>query len=123
MANPTENNQCNTEIWRSEDNNIEIEETQKLFNKHRNKFLKKERRRIRRKIYVKETIRKYLKEFEEKGSLTRQEKKDKKHYTKILQRAEKYFKMLKEDLSKIKEQRHNISDTEYRGNRRNKIVI
>ena len=114
MANPTENNQCNTEIWRSEDNNIEIEEIQKLFNKHRNKFLKKERHRIRRKIYVKETIRKYLKEFEEKGSLTRQEKKDKKHYTKILQRAEKYFKMLKEDLSKIKEQQHNISDTEYR---------
>ena len=33
----------------------------------------------------------------------------------MLQRAEKYFKMLKEDLSKIKEQRHNISDTEYRG--------
>ena len=75
MANSTENNQCNTEIWRSKDNNLETEETKKLFNKHRNKFLKKERLRISWKIYVKETIPKYLKEFEEKGSLTRQEKK------------------------------------------------
>ena len=41
MANPTENNQSHTEIRRSKDNNIEIEETKKLFKNLRNNFLKK----------------------------------------------------------------------------------
>ena len=75
MVNPTENNQSHTEIWRSKDNNIEMEETKKLFNKLRNNFLKKERHNIRLKFYVNETIGKYLKALKEKSSLTKQEKK------------------------------------------------
>ena len=61
MVSPTKNNQSHRE-----DNN-NIEETQKLFNALGSNFLKKERQNIRQKLYVKETIDKYLKELEEKG--------------------------------------------------------
>ena len=61
MVSPTKNNQSHRE-----DNN-NIEETQKLFNALGSYFLKKERQNIRQKLYVKETIDKYLKELEEKG--------------------------------------------------------
>ena len=61
MISPTKNNQSHRE-----DNN-NIEETQKLFNALGSNFLKKERQNIRQKLYVKETIDKYLKELEEKG--------------------------------------------------------
>ena len=116
MVNPTENNQSHTEIRESEDNNIEIEQTKKFKNKIRNNSFKKERHNIRLKFYVKETIGKYLKVLEEKGSLTKQEKKDKKCYTKILQKAEEYLKELKEDLNKLKRQRYNIiEDIGYKG--------
>ena len=116
MVNPTKNNQSHTEIRESKYNNIEIEQTKKVFNKLRNNFFKKERHNIRLKFYVKETIGKYLKALEEKGSLTKQEKKDKKRYTKILQKAEEYLKELKEDLNKLKRQRYNIiKDIDYKG--------
>ena len=68
-------NQSHTELQKSEDNNTEIGETKKIFNELRNNFLKEEIKRIRRKFYVKERIDKYLKELEEKDSLTKQEKK------------------------------------------------
>ena len=61
MVSPTKNNQSHRE-----DNN-NIEETQILFNALGSNFLKKERQNIRQKLYVKETIDKYLKELEEKG--------------------------------------------------------
>ena len=116
MVNPTENNQSHTEIRGSEDNNIQIEETKKLFNKLRNNFFKKERHNIRLKFYVNETIGKYLKALKEKSSLTKQEKKDKKRYTKIFQKAEEYLKELQEDLNKIKRHWYNtIDDIDYKG--------
>ena len=61
MVSPTKNNQSH----REDSNNIE--ETQKLFNALGSNFLKKGRQNIRQKLYVKETIDKYLKELEEKG--------------------------------------------------------
>ena len=94
MVNPTKNNQSHTEIRRSGNNNIEIEETKNFLITLEIIFLKK-KDSIRLKFYVKETADKYLKELEEKRSLTKQEKKDKKRYTKILQKAEEYFKKLK----------------------------
>ena len=76
-------NKSHTELCRrSEDNNIELEETKKLFNEHRNNFLKKERHNIRLKIFFKETIDKYLQALKENASLTEQEKRRKKRYTK-----------------------------------------
>ena len=46
-----------------------------LFNELINNFTKEEIKKIRRKFYVKEIINEYLKELEEKDSLTKQEKK------------------------------------------------
>ena len=55
----------------SKDNNTEIRETKKLFNKLRNNFLKEEIKKIRRKFYLKESIEEFLKELEKKDSLTK----------------------------------------------------
>ena len=100
--------------------NTEIEETIKLFNKLRNsfsqenlkklweKFHKKERdsltkkveiEKFRRKFYGKEKVYNILKE---KGNLTNKEEK-------IQRNIMKYFKDLKEELSKIKTYRYNTT--------------
>ena len=95
-------NKSHTELLKSEDNNEEIQETKKIFNELRNNFSKKEINRIRRKFYFRESIIEYLKELKQKGSLTKQEKQEKKHYTKKLQKAEEFLKKLKEeDLNKL----------------------
>ena len=67
---------------RSKDNNAEIQKTENFFNDLRNS--------------------KYLKELERKNNLTEQEKRDKKHYTVKLKKAEEVFKILKEDLNRLK---------------------
>ena len=95
-------NQSHAKLRKSKDNNTEIGETKKLFNKIRNSFSKEEIKKIRRKFYVKENIDEDLKQLEKKDSLTKEEKKDKKCYIKILQKAEELFKKLKEDLNKLK---------------------
>ena len=75
-------NQSREELRRSEDNNVEIGETQMLFNKLRNNFSKEEIKNIRKKIRFIEIIDEKLKELEQKDSLTKQEKQEKKRYTK-----------------------------------------
>ena len=55
-------NQSHTELQRSEDNNTEIGETKKNFNKVRNNFSKEEIKKTRRKFRYMEEIDKYLKE-------------------------------------------------------------
>ena len=81
-------NQSHAELCRSKDNNAEIKETKKNFNELRNNFSKEEIRKIRRKFRFRESIDEYLKELEQKDSLTDQEKREKKRYTKKLQKAE-----------------------------------
>ena len=76
------------ELRRSKDNNAEIEETKKIFNELKNNFSKEKIKKIRRKFCFREGIDKYLKELGKKKSLTEQEKRDKKRYTKKLQKAE-----------------------------------
>ena len=71
-------NQSHAELRRSEDNNAEIKETKKSFNELRNNFSKEEIKKIRRKFRFRESTDKYLKELEEKDSLTEQEKTRKK---------------------------------------------
>ena len=56
-------NQSHTELRKSEDNNTEIEETKKIFNKLKNNFSKEEIKKIRRKFYFRESIIEYLKEL------------------------------------------------------------
>ena len=60
-------NQSHTELQRSEDNNTEIGETKKNFNKVRNNFSKEEIKKTRRKFCYMEEIDKYLKEKKEKN--------------------------------------------------------
>ena len=48
----------------------EIKETKKIFNKLRN-FSREEIRNIREKFHKKESVNKYLKEIEQKNSLTK----------------------------------------------------
>ena len=95
-------NQSHTELRKSESNNTKIEETKKIFNELRNNFLKEEIKKIRRKFYFTEAINEYLKELEQKDSLTKQEKQEKRRYTKKLQKPEEYSKNLKENLNKLK---------------------
>ena len=73
-------NQGHAELRKSKENNAEIEETKKIFNKLRNNFSKEEIKKIRRKVRFRESINEYLKELEQKDSLTltKQEKKEKK---------------------------------------------
>ena len=87
----------------------EIKETKKILKELRNNFSREEIKNIREKFHKKESVYKYLKEIEQKNSLTKKEKK-------VLESIEEYFKKLKEDLSKLKRHWHNIIyDTEYKG--------
>ena len=96
--------------------NFDSKDIKKTFNKLRNNFSKEEIKKIRRKFYFTETVSEYLKELEEKDSLTMQEtKKIKKSYTKKLQKAEECLKILNKHLKKLKRHRYNIiEDIEYK---------
>ena len=54
------------ELCRSKDNNAKIKETKRIFNELRNRFLKEEIKKIRRKFRFREVISEYLKELEKK---------------------------------------------------------
>ena len=109
-------NQSHTELRKSKNDNTEIEETKKNFNELRNNFLKEEIKKIRRKFYFTEAINEYLKELEQKDSLTKQEKQEKRRYTKKLQKPEEYSKNLKENLNKLKRHWYNIIEAiDYKG--------
>ena len=59
----------------SQNNSINaIKEARKLFNELRNNFSREETKRIRDKLHKKETDYDFLKEKEQKGSLTNEEK-------------------------------------------------
>ena len=49
-------NQSHTELPKCKDNNMEIEETKKIFNELRNNFSKEEIKKIRRKFYLKKVL-------------------------------------------------------------------
>ena len=72
--------------------------------------------KIRRNFRFKESIDEYLKELEQKDSLTKEEKQEKKRYTKKLQKAEEFLKKLKEDLNRLERHQYNDNeDLEYKG--------
>ena len=109
-------NQSHAELRRSEDNNVEIGETKKLFNELRNNFSKKEINKIRIKFHCMEEIGEYLKELEQKDTLTEQEKQEKKRYTKKLQKAEEFLKKLKEHLNRLENYHYNDNEAlNYKG--------
>ena len=68
------------------DNNINvIKEVRELFNELKSNFSCEETKRIREKLNKKETVHNYLKEKEQKGSLTNIEKR-------VLKNINRYFK-------------------------------
>ena len=109
-------NQSHAELRRSKDNNAEIKETKKIFNELKNDFSKEEIKEVRRKFRFRESIEECLKELEQKDILTEQEKREKKLCTKKLQKDEKFFKKLKEDLSRLEKYwYHENDDLNYKG--------
>ena len=108
--------QSHTELRSSADNNMGIEETKKIFNELRSMFSKEEIKKIRIKFHNTEEINKYFKELEQKDSLTEEEKQEKKRYTKKLQKYEKFFKKVEENLNRLERHQYNDNeDLEYKG--------
>ena len=77
-------------------------------------FSKEEMKKIRKKFCFREEIDEYLKGLEKKNSLTEQEEREKKHYTKKLKKTEKFFKKLKEeDINRSEKHRCRDNDNLY----------
>ena len=70
-----------------------IKEVRELFNERKSNFIGEERNRIREKFYKKEAVYNFLKEKEQKGSLTNKQKN-------VLKNIDKYIKNLKKYLTK-----------------------
>ena len=73
-----------------------------LFNERRSNFLLKETNEIRKKLYKKEAIYNFLKDKEQNGSLTNEEKK-------VLKKIDKYQKNFKNDLEKLQKYQYNTT--------------
>ena len=78
-----------------------IVDVRNTLNEHRNNLLLDETKRIRKKLHKKETIYNVLKDKEQKGSLTNDEKK-------TLKKINTYLKNFKKYLEKLQKYQHNI---------------
>ena len=78
-----------------------IKEVRELFNELRSNYSREETKKIREKLRKKEAVYDYLKEKEQKGSLTNREKK-------VLKIIDKCIKNFKKDLEKLQKYQHNI---------------
>ena len=79
-----------------------FKEARKLFNERRSNLLLKETNEIRKKLHKKEAVYNFLKEKEQNGSLTNEEKK-------VLKNIDKYLKNFKNDLEKLQKYQYNIT--------------
>ena len=73
-----------------------------IFNERRSNLSLKETNEIREKLYKKETVYNFLKDKEQNGSLTNEEKK-------VLKRIHIYLKNFKSDLEKLQKYEYNIT--------------
>ena len=73
-----------------------------LLNERRSNLLLKETNEIRKKLHKKEAVYNFLKDKEQNGSLTNEEKK-------VLKRINKYLKNFKNDLDKLQKYQYNIT--------------
>ena len=80
----------------------EFKNARKILNKNRNNLLLEETRRVRKRLHNKETIYNVLKDKEQKGGLTNEEKI-------VLKKIEKYLKNFKNDLDTLQKYQHNIT--------------
>ena len=79
-----------------------IEEARKLFNERRSNLLRKETKGIRKSLHKKEAVYNFLKEQEQKGSLTNKQKR-------VLKNIDRYLKNFKKDLEKSQKYQYNIT--------------
>ena len=87
-------NEHNEEDYTPNNDTNVFKEVRKLLNEHRSNFLRKETKRIRKKLHRIEAVYNVLKEKEQKGSLTSRQKN-------MLRNDERYIKNLKKDLEKL----------------------
>ena len=79
-----------------------IEEAKHLFNERKSNRSRKETNEIRKKVHKKEAIFNFLKEKEQKGSLTDRQKR-------VLKNIDRYLKNFKKDFKKLQKYQHNIT--------------
>ena len=79
-----------------------IKEVRELFNKRKSNLSREETKEIRKKLYKKEAIYNFLKEKEQKDSLTNREKR-------VLRNINRFLKNLKKDLEKLQKYQNNIT--------------
>ena len=87
----------------SQNNSINtFKEARKLFNERRGNLLRKETNEIRKKLYKKEAVYNFLKEKEQKGSLTNRE-------NRVLKKIDRYLKNFKNNLEKLQKYQYSIT--------------
>ena len=79
-----------------------IKDARELFNKLKSNLSREETKKIREKLYKKETVYNFLKEKEQEGSLTNKQKN-------VLKNIDRYIKNFKEDLEKLQKYKYNIT--------------
>ena len=79
-----------------------IKEVRELFDETRSNLLRKETKEIREKLRRKEAVYNFLKEKEQKDSLTNREKR-------VLKNINRYLKNLKKDLEKLQKYQYNTT--------------
>ena len=95
-------NEHNEEGYATNNDINAFQEARKLLNERRSNLLLKETNEIRKKLHKKEAVYNFLKEKEQNGSLTNEEKK-------VLKKIDKYLKNFKNDLEKLQKYQHNIT--------------
>ena len=78
-----------------------IKEVRTLFNDVRNNLSHEETKRIRKELYKKEAVYNFLKEKEQEGSLTNQQKN-------VLKNIDRYLKNFKKDFKKLRKYQYII---------------
>ena len=96
-------NESHVELLKDNDSNTKIGDTRKLFNKHRSNFSRKELKRHREKLRIKEPVYNFLKEKEQKSILINIKKR-------VLKNIDRYSKNFKNNLKeKLQKYRYNIT--------------
>ena len=95
-------NEHNEEGYATNNDINAFQEARKLLNERRSNLLLKETNEIRKKLHKKEAVYNFLKEKEQNGSLTNEEKK-------VLKKIDKYLKNFKNDLEKLQKYQHNVT--------------
>ena len=86
-----------------QDNSINtFKETRNLFNERKSNLSRKETNEIRKKLHKKDAIYNFLKEIEQKSSLTDKQ-------SRVLKNIDMYLKNFKKDLEKLQKYQYNIT--------------